>query len=128
MKKVARLHALTVILCLLAAATFAQNKDWLVKMQDPNVNFWELQKEFNEYWKDRTDYKGNGYKVFKRWEYINEKRVSADGKLPAPTHVMKEYKRYMADAPESERAAALARLQQDQFSELERKRLVAYEP
>lgn len=34
----------------------------------------------------------------------------------------------LADAPESERAAALARLQQDQFSELERKRLVAYEP
>lgn len=34
----------------------------------------------------------------------------------------------LADAPESERAAALARLQQDKFSELERKRLVAYEP
>jgi lipase chaperone LimK len=34
----------------------------------------------------------------------------------------------LADAPESERTAALAQLQQDQFSELERKRLAAYEP
>ena len=34
----------------------------------------------------------------------------------------------LADAPESERTAALAQLQQEQFSELERKRLGAYEP
>ncbi|WP_322578544.1 lipase secretion chaperone [Rhodoferax sp.] len=34
----------------------------------------------------------------------------------------------LENAPASERAAALERIQQDQFSELERKRLVAYEP
>jgi lipase chaperone LimK len=34
----------------------------------------------------------------------------------------------LADAPESERTAALVQLQQNQFSELERKRLGAYEP
>lgn len=101
MKKFVRLHALVLLFSFLAASAFAQNKDWLLKMQDPDVNFWELQKEFNDYWKDRTDYKGNGYKVFKRWEYINEMRVGPDGKLPTLAHVIKEYNRYMADAPES---------------------------
>ena len=105
MKKNLRFHALSLILTLLSSAAFAQNKDWLLKMQDPDVNFWELQKEFNDYWKDRTDYKGNGYKVFKRWEYINELRVSSDGKLPEPYHVMNEYEKYMADAPELKSAS-----------------------
>ncbi len=99
MKKFIRLLASFLFLSLLSSTAFAQNKDWLLKMQDPNVNFWELQKEFNDYWKNRTDYKGNGYKVFKRWEYINEVRVLADGKLLAPDYVMREYERYMADAP-----------------------------
>ncbi len=101
MKKFIRLHVFIFTLTLLSSATFAQNKDWLLKMQDPNVNFWELQKEFNDYWKDRTDYKGNGYKVFKRWEYINEVRVLQDGKQLAPDYVWKEYARYMAEAPKS---------------------------
>ncbi|MBK8195601.1 MAG: hypothetical protein IPK76_21225 [Lewinellaceae bacterium] len=74
-------------------------------MQDPDVNFWELQKEFNDYWKDRTDYKGNGYKVFKRWEYINETRVLPDGKLLPADHVLKEYEKYMAEAAQLKSAS-----------------------
>ncbi|MBP6828261.1 MAG: glycosyl hydrolase, partial [Saprospiraceae bacterium] len=105
MKKLFRLHALSLILVFLSSAAFAQNKDWLVKMQDPNVNFWDLQKEFNDYWKDRADTKGNGYKVFKRWEYINETRVLPDGKLMGPGYVMKEYERYMAEAPQLKSAS-----------------------
>ena len=67
MKLGIHLFALSVaFLLVLPLGLFAQNKDWLRKMQDPDVNFWELQKAFNSYWKDRTDYKGNGYKVFKR--------------------------------------------------------------
>ncbi|MBK7939881.1 MAG: hypothetical protein IPJ82_23600 [Lewinellaceae bacterium] len=105
MKNIFRLHALSLFLVFLSSSAFAQNKDWLVKMQDPNVNFWDLQKEFNDYWKDRTDYKGNGYKVFKRWEYINETRVLPDGKLMGPGYVMKEYERYMAEAPKLKSAS-----------------------
>ena len=98
MKKIFRLFALTLFLGSLSISLFAQNKDWLVKMQDPNVNFWELQKEFNDYWKDRDDYKGNGYKVFKRWEYINELRADENGKLPGSEQLRKEYERYKSEA------------------------------
>ncbi|MBL7796213.1 MAG: hypothetical protein JNJ90_06900, partial [Saprospiraceae bacterium] len=98
-------HAFLLACIFFSTGLFAQKKDWLLKMQDPNVNFWEVQNEFNEYWKNRTDYKGNGYKVFKRWEYINEMRVAPDGKLQAPAEVMLEYERYMAEAPQNKSAS-----------------------
>ncbi|NQV02861.1 MAG: hypothetical protein HQ542_09455 [Bacteroidia bacterium] len=65
-------------------------------MQDPEADFRATQSAFEKYWAGRTDYKGNGWKVFKRWEYINEPRVQPDGKLPAPDHVMKEYEEYQS--------------------------------
>ncbi|MFN0013950.1 MAG: hypothetical protein ACKVU2_05325, partial [Saprospiraceae bacterium] len=105
MKKQLRLHALSFALALLATTAFSQNKDWLLKMQDPTVNFWEVQQEFNDYWKNRTDFKGNGYKVFKRWEYINELRAAPDGKLQTPDEVLLEYERYMAEAPQNKSAS-----------------------
>lgn len=71
---------------------------WLEMMQDTNVDFYQLQRSFSRYWANRIDYKGNGYKVFKRWEYINETRVEADGRLQSPGLVMKEYKKYMQSA------------------------------
>lgn len=78
--------------------SFAQERDWFLDMQDPNVNFREVQKDFNEYWKDRTDYKGNGWKIFKRWEYNNSTSVRPDGHLPSIEHIMNEYYRYTKNA------------------------------
>lgn len=77
------------------------NKDWLEMIQDPNVDFYEVQSLFNKYWENRTDYKGNGYKIFKRWEYINESRVLPDGKLQAPGYVFNQYEKYMKTAGKS---------------------------
>lgn len=71
--------------------------NWYSMMQDPNVNFYEAQDAFYSYWAGRTDYKGNGYKMFKRWEYINESRVLPNGKLQAPGYVLNEYRRYMKE-------------------------------
>lgn len=63
-------------------------------MQDPDVNFYEVQKKFNDYWQNRTDYKGNGYKMFKRWEYINHNRVLPDGKLQHSNYIVEQINRY----------------------------------
>ena len=54
----------------IAADDTASQKYFLDMMQDPNVNFYSAQSAFNKYWTGKTDYKGNGWKVFKRWEYI----------------------------------------------------------
>lgn len=39
-------------------------------------------KKFNEYWKDKTPEKGDGYKQFKRYEYFFESRLTENGELP----------------------------------------------
>lgn len=62
---------------------------WLSMMQDRSIPFRETQRVFERFWEGRTDYKGNGWKVFKRWEYINEPRVMPDGKLPTPEWELK---------------------------------------
>ena len=59
-------------------------------MQDPSVNFYDVQKEFNDYWQNRTIEKGKGWKQFKRWENFIRPRVYPDG-VQNPHLLMEEY-------------------------------------
>ncbi len=76
-----------------------ENKDFISLMQNPDVDFSAVQKAFNQYWDGRTDYKGNGWKVFKRWEYINEFRVLPNGKLQPPGYVTETHLQALAASP-----------------------------
>ena len=53
--------------------TFSQ--EWVDKMQNPNNNFYEIQENFEEYWRNKTVEKGKGWKQFKRWENFMIPRV-----------------------------------------------------
>jgi hypothetical protein len=79
----------------ISAADTAHFPYWVQMMQDPDAPFHATQSAFGKYWQGRTDHKGNGWKVFKRWEYINQSRVLPDGKLPSPGSVASEYRRYL---------------------------------
>jgi len=68
---------------------------WFQMMQDPDANFHATQSAFNKYWQNRRVTKGDGWKVFKRWEYINEPRVQPNGKLPAADYVKQQYDLYI---------------------------------
>ena len=57
---------------------------WVDLMMDPNVNFYEVQAAFEEYWKDKEVEKGKGWKQFKRWEAFMEPRVYPTGERPNP--------------------------------------------
>lgn len=58
------------------------SQDWPAMMNDPNANFYGIQKAFNEYLKNKDPkQKGSGYKAFKRWEYFVEQRVAPSGNL-----------------------------------------------
>ncbi len=82
------------IFSLLSSMMFAQ--EWVKKMEDPNVNFYEVQREFQEYWQGKEIPKGAGWKPFKRWEYFMEPRVYPSGERFAPNQAAREFQTYQA--------------------------------
>ncbi|MEI7895801.1 MAG: T9SS type A sorting domain-containing protein [bacterium] len=67
---------------------------WIQMMQDPSANFFQTQRAFNIYWKDRTITRSHGWKVFKRWEYMMQSRVLPDGTRPAPDETYKAFSEF----------------------------------
>jgi PKD repeat protein len=55
------------------------SQDWVEKMQDPTVNFYETKASFDAFWLGKPIEKGKGYAVFKRWESVVEPRVYPSG-------------------------------------------------
>lgn len=57
---------------------------WIEMMSDQSVNFFDVQRAFELFWKNREITKGSGWKPFKRWEYMNSSRIYPDGtRFPA---------------------------------------------
>jgi len=75
MKKIALIIAFAV------SALTSNAQKWTEMMQDPNANFYEIVKEFDQYWKDRPYERGKGYKAFKRWQWFMEPRVYPTGNM-----------------------------------------------
>ena len=63
---------------------------WIDKMQDPSNNFYDTQREFEEYWSNKVIEKGKGWKQFKRWENFIKPRVYPNG-IQYPEILMEEY-------------------------------------
>jgi len=80
---------LTFLLSIFSIAAFSQ--EWVELMQDPEVNFYDVQESFNTYWADKEYEKGKGYKQYKRWEYMMAPRVSPTGERPPAGLVYNEY-------------------------------------
>jgi photosystem II stability/assembly factor-like uncharacterized protein len=75
-----------------------QQEDWFIMMQDEDARYEDVRTAFYTWWGDRTDYKGTGYKIFKRWEYINRHRALPDGKLPTSRQIMETHNQFMEKA------------------------------
>lgn len=75
--------------------TANQGTNWFDLLQNPESKFNDVVNSANAYFSSRDiNQKGTGYKVFKRWEYINENRVLPDGKLQKPDYILNEFIRY----------------------------------
>lgn len=80
---------LTITLCALSFSFLAQSIDtantpvWAEMMQDPGANFFETQAAFETYFESRDRQPGDGWKVFKRWEWFWSTRVNEDGSFPS---------------------------------------------
>jgi photosystem II stability/assembly factor-like uncharacterized protein len=58
---------------------------WTQMMQDPNANFHATVSAFEKYFANRERQKGDGWKVFKRWEAFWRDRLDENGIRISPT-------------------------------------------
>lgn len=88
------LRTLLLLLSFLFVIEILPAQDWASKISDPSVNFYTVQQSFNKYWKKeerkekfksffsfgpKTEEGGEGYTMYKRWEYFVEQRVYPSG-------------------------------------------------
>ena len=103
--------------CIACSATFAQ--EWVRKMQDPSVNFYDTQQEFYNYWakkekkeqrrknnvfyklfkeEDKAEFDEQekpGWEPFKRWENYMAPRVYPSGNKAEASRAWTEYQSWL---------------------------------
>ncbi len=73
---------------------------WVEMMQDPSVNFYKVQRAFNQYWEGREITKGSGFKPFKRWEYrMIQSRIYPDGERIPSGYKRDQYFEFLENNP-----------------------------
>ena len=75
-------------------------------VENSKANFYEVQKDFNKQWQDKTPMKGEGYKVFKRWENYMTPRVYPSGDISLPSTTYTNYMEWMRQNNTSKSASA----------------------
>src|SRR5690349_5521383 len=72
-----------------------------ISKQPHKVNFYDVQRAFNDYWKDKSPSANEdenaaegGWQQFKRWEWFMGQRVFPTGSFPNPEILYREYNRY----------------------------------
>ncbi|MBA2610856.1 MAG: T9SS type A sorting domain-containing protein [Bacteroidetes bacterium] len=90
---------------LFIAALFFNNsfaQKWTEMMRDPNANYYDIVKEFESYWKDKTYERGKGYKAFRRWQWFVEPRVypTGDMKFSARGYAFEQYQKHLQEHPD----------------------------
>ena len=67
---------------------------WVDMMLDPEVNFYDVQKEFTDFWNGKVITRSNGWKQFKRWENYMAPRVYPTGNRLNNGDIWNEYYKY----------------------------------
>jgi hypothetical protein len=93
---------------LICISQLVSAQDWVRMMNDPAVNFYDVQDAFNRQekkferspkqvlnrifrWSKEEEQETPGYEVYKRWEYFNAPRVYPSGNRIQPDAVWNEY-------------------------------------
>ena len=85
----------SVFLLLIPLSLFSQK--YLELMNQDRVNFYEVQREAEEYFQNMDHGKGSGYKQYKRWEYLKRKEVDDQGFLISDKQVWNEVQAFKAN-------------------------------
>jgi len=65
--------------------------NWTAMNNNEGATFYQVQENFNSYWKDKTPERGKGYKPFKRWEDYMTPRVYPSGNMNLPSSTYTNY-------------------------------------
>ena len=99
-----------ILIAFLLPSHFSFSQDWVKKMQDPNVNFYDVQKSFNKYWekeekkekfksfftfRKNTEKENEGYVMYKRWEQYIEPRVYPTGDRSLLKNGNEQYQKFV---------------------------------
>jgi|GEM_PF-435669 len=85
-------------------SNYSEHPYWVEMMKDLSVNFYDVQKAFNEYFDERETGKGSGWKQFKRWEYFMEQRVFPSGNRLDHAQVWNEMMKFNKEHPQDGKA------------------------
>src|SRR5436190_1393748 len=90
---------ITLTVAALLSVSAANAQKWTEMMQDPNANYYDVVKEFENYWKDRPYERGKGYNIFKRWQWFTEPRVYPSGNLKYASqgYAWEQYQKFLAE-------------------------------
>jgi PKD repeat protein len=77
---------------------------WVEMMKDQTVNFYDVQKEANNYFETHPKGKGSGWKQYKRWEYFTKQRVYPTGDRINHAQVWDEITKFKKEYPSTTRA------------------------
>lgn len=90
------------LICIVLSCMYilAQAQPWIdaAKSKDGSYNFYEVQRQFEIYWKDKPKDKGKGIKPYKRWEYFWRSRVDSKGNFPPNDINYVEWEKYKKSA------------------------------
>ena len=82
-------YLLIIVFILVNSVGLAQ--PWAKFIDEKEDNFFNVQSAFNKYWDGKEQVRGEGWKQFKRWEYMWEQRTYPSGKIPNANEVLRSY-------------------------------------
>lgn len=80
MKKTPKYFTIVTLLSVMASI-YGQDSSFDIWQNPGTRDFKQIQLKTNDYFADRDKGRGSGYKQWKRWEYLNESRLTPDGKI-----------------------------------------------
>lgn len=81
------------LLLLVLSSSNSNAQNWREMINDPNVDFEDIQAAFYQEFGDSLGQRGSGWKQFKRWEWFMEQRLNERGEMPNPRLIYEEVKR-----------------------------------
>ncbi|TAL68443.1 MAG: T9SS type A sorting domain-containing protein [Bacteroidetes bacterium] len=83
-----------ILISLISGISFGQQKYLLSVENSSHLNFYDMQKAFNNYWDQIPESERKGWKNFKRWESFWERRVYPTGEFPDGAKILKEWQQF----------------------------------